>query len=170
MKKLILLTLLSGCGQEPLENILPPKNIEARFLPDFQKFIDISEEYGFHPSFQDIRYMQTSDSIYSEEESTVGMCWSNITVKREYYSPEHREDVYIYNEIKIVSETMISDLEVDLKEIVYHELLHCIFKVGHNDNDINDIMYPYVGQSKISVDQRLRNKLSEIRDGEKEDK
>ena len=169
MKKLILLTLLSGCGQEPLVMTLPLKKIEARFAPNFLDFIEISKEYGFTPSFRDIRYMQTDDSIYGEE-GTVGMCYSNTTVKREYYSPEHKEDVYIYNEIRIVSETMLSDLRIDLKEVVYHELLHCIFKLEHNENNSNDIMYPYVGQSKISVDQRLRNKLSEIRDGEKEDK
>jgi hypothetical protein len=161
-KTLILLIVLSGCGQESLESMLPPKKIESRFIPDFNDFIEISKEYGFNPSFNDIRYMQTNDSIYSE--SAVGMCYSDVTLKREYYSPEHREDEYIYNQIEIVSQKILSDIEVDLKEIVYHELLHCIFKLDHDELDSEDIMFPYVGQSEKSADERLRNKFQEILD------
>ena len=161
MKKLttVLILLISGCGQESLENTLPSRDIETRFLPDFEKFIDIAEEYGFYPSLNDVRYMQTDDSINTK--GVVGVCYPNTTLKGEYYFPEHREEEYTYAMIKIVSDAKISTLKLDLKQIIYHELLHCIFKVGHSGN-MDDIMYPTLRKSSISIDQRLRNKFSEI--------
>ncbi len=162
-KTLFFSVLLNSCGMPPVEDELPRPFKEARFMEDFASFIEIGKEYGFNIQYESVRYMNTDNSIYNG--SIMGYCYKE-EAKRTYYAPNEIKETFKFNTIAIVDDSILKLNNVSLSEIVYHELFQCTLNQVHDDDNPDDIMFPYVNSSSLPLEERVRNKFKEIQNGE----
>jgi hypothetical protein len=128
MKILILLIFLISCAQEGIKDPRDGKGIEQEFLPYVEAFeeacktkvIDIPINFEYNMDIKHVGYCQ----VFSQGK-------------------------YSFKQIKIDPDFWYNSTPSVKAWLIYHELGHCHFNLGHDDS-VNEnkepanIMYPYI--------------------------
>jgi hypothetical protein len=132
MKALLFTSVLTACGTEP-------QNLRTQFAPQFQDeelkpYVEdvfyAAKERGVTIPQVRLSYLFSKPPLHPEMPRAVGLCAiskignnATITISVSYWQKA-------------------SDIE--RSALIYHEVGHCVFRLGHYDQDPTSIMYPYV--------------------------
>jgi len=156
MKALFLTSALVACGMEP-------QNLRTQFVPQYQDealkpyvedvFYAAKERGVVIPQVR-LSYLFGKQPLHSEMPRAVGLCATSkignsatITISVSYWQEAS---------------------ELERSALIYHEVGHCVFRLGHYEDDPTSIMYPYTFREEwlqLMFDSMVDKMMTRIKNG-----
>jgi len=156
---LVTLSLLVGCGASPMYDAPKPRRyVHADFKPYLEEFQNIMRSAGKHDGdIRSLNHFIWVDQFKDPSTPVVGQCqsleYSGTFYKKRMWNIEILKREYSPNQ---------------LRELLFHELGHCIYKLDHRDDKLA-IMNPYLSSEKQLVpawDEMLQDFIDSVGDEE----
>lgn len=155
LKYLIFLQLLVSCGPQDAEdfsfNPNSPDKPEFYIDPRFQPIIEEYKQFAANFSLGEgesnkLLRVETASLQKQEREELLGECAIYKIKSKNLMSGESKKSVY-YTTITVLDSLSVNNFTT--KIVMFHELTHCFYQIGHIDDRVH-IMNSYLPYGKIS--------------------